>query len=97
MKKLIVWLRAKFSKKHKSINMPRIQILSTGTTVVTEESRKKYFDDLQKCVDRRISDYPSWEEIIEALVEERSGNTGPIQSIVRRRKLVKEKYPKPIL
>jgi hypothetical protein len=97
MKKLIFWIRSKFGKKVKHIDMPRIQILSTGTTVVTEESRDKYLTELKECIDNRVALYPSWEDVIDAMIEERSGNVGPIQSIVRKRKLIKEKYPKPII
>lgn len=77
--------------------MPRIQILSTGQNPITEEDRIKFEKETAACIQNRISEYPSWESVIEALVEEKSGNSAPLQAVIRKRRLVKKKYPKPTL
>lgn len=97
MIRIIWWFRLLFHKKVKTIDMPRIQILSTGKNPITEEDRNKFEKDLNTCIQNRILEYPNWETVIEALIEERSGNSAPLQAVIRKRKLVKKKYPKPII
>lgn len=95
MKRLILWIKSKFQKNVVSIETPKIQILSTGSEAVTEDEKEKYIKDLKSCIENRVSEYPSWEKIVEALVESESGNKAPLLAIVRSRKLIKQKYPKP--
>lgn len=97
MIRIIWWFKLLFHKKVKTIDMPRIQILSTGQAPITEEDKTKLEKETVICIQNRISEYPSWESVIEALVEERSGNSAPLQAVIRKRKLVKKKYPKPTL
>ena len=95
MKKFLLWLGCLFSSKNKIIETPRIQISSTGTQAITDESREKYLKALKACIDSRVKEYPSWEEIVEALADAELGDDSKLNVIKRRRRLVKEKYPKP--
>lgn len=95
MRSFIFWLKAIFSKKTKVIETPKIQITSTGKEPITDERREEYLKELKKCIHERIREYPSWEEIIEALADAESGDKTKLQVIIRRRRLVKQKYPKP--
>jgi hypothetical protein len=97
MIRIFWWFRVLFHKKTKTIDMPRIQILSTGQIPITEEDRIKFEKEMAACIQNRILEYPSWESVIEAIVEERSGNSAPLQAVIRKRRLVKKKYPKPTL
>jgi len=92
-----LWFRIKsiFSKKTLVIETPKIQITETGKEPVTEESREKYLKQLRKCIEDRIREYPSWEEIIEALADAESGDKTKLQVVIRKRRLTKLKYPKP--
>lgn len=92
-----IWfkLKALFSKKTKVIETPKIQITSTGKEPVTDEAREKYIKDLKKCIEDRIREYPSWEEIIEALADAECGDKTKLQVVIRKRRLTKLKYPKP--
>jgi hypothetical protein len=93
----ILWFRIKafFSKKTKVIETPKIQITATGKEPVTDERREQYLKETKKCIEDRIREYPSWEEIIEALADAESGDKTKLQVVIRKRRLTKLKYPKP--
>lgn len=97
MKKILFWVVALFSRKTKVIESQKIQITSTGTFPVTEEVREKYLKELKSCMDSRIKEYPTWEEVLEALVDAECGDSSKLNVVKRRRLLVKQKYQKPML
>jgi hypothetical protein len=97
MKKLILWFKSLFQKRVTTIDMPKIQILSTGTVPVTQEALDKYLDEERACIAKRVEEYPSWESIVEAMIDAEDGNTQKLNAIIRKRKLVKQKYPKPTI
>lgn len=92
-----IWfkLKALFSKKIKVIETPKIQITSTGGSPITEESREAYFKALATCAENRAREYPPWEDIVEALADAEGGDRSKLNVVIRRRRLVKQKYPKP--
>lgn len=96
MKAFIFWLKALFGKKSMVIDSPKIQITSTGTVAITEEDREQYFKALKTCAENRAREYPSWEDIVEALAEAEGGDRSKLNVVIRRRRLVKQKYPKPL-
>jgi hypothetical protein len=93
---MIQFFKSLFQKKTKVIETPKIQITATNKPPVTDEMRKKYFDDLKACIESRVKEYPSWEEIVEALADSESGDKTKLNVVLRRRRLVKQKYPKPL-
>lgn len=95
MKSILFRLKNIFSKKIKVIETPKIQITSTGNAPITDDSRKAYLDELAKCTSNRVKEYPAWEDIVEALADAEAGDRNKLNVIIRRRRLVKKKFPKP--
>jgi hypothetical protein len=93
---MIQFFKGLFQKKTKVIETPKIQITATNKPPVTDEMRKKYLDDLKLCTESRIKEYPSWEEVVEALIDAESGDKAKLNVVLRKRRLVKQKYPKPL-
>ena len=94
--KIIRWFLGLFKRKNQLfISGPKIEVLETGSIAITESVQKKYLDDYALCIRSRMNEYPSWEDVIHALIEERAGDKSPMLAILRKRSLVKAKYKKP--
>lgn len=97
MKKLILWFKSLFQSRVTSIDMPKIQILSTGAVPITQEALDKFLDEERACIAKRVEEYPSWESIVEALIDAETGNAQKLNAVIRKRQIVKQKYPKPTI
>jgi len=62
-----------------------------------ESERKKLQDEWQakKYQVQRRKEYPSLEDLIVALIEDKEGNSDMLDTIKAKRQVVKDKYPKP--
>tara|TARA_X000001388_G_scaffold75710_1_gene71149 strand:- start:137 stop:328 length:192 start_codon:yes stop_codon:yes gene_type:complete len=62
-----------------------------------KSERKKLQDEWQskKYQVQRREEYPSLEDLIVALIEDKEGNSDMLDTIKAKRQVVKDKYPKP--
>lgn len=97
MMKLFGWLKRVLfpTKKVIRINHSTFLLMSKGSAPVTEEDHEKYHEELKKCLENRRNEYPTWDEVMEAMIEAQSGHPAKLHGVLNQRKQVQKKYPKP--